>query len=128
MTRIAFAIGDHAAGMMVGSLTALSVRWIVWPGMDMVIAMLLGMVAGMVVPMMLAVLLAPLLGMFQTMIPAMVIGMYGGMLFAMRDAMGAGSSSLGGATAVGALLGAVIVLAISAYDRILRGTVIEAGD
>jgi hypothetical protein len=111
--------------MMVGSLTALSVRWIVWPGMDMVIAMLLGMVAGMVVPMMLGVLLAPLLGMFQTMIPAMVIGMYGGMLFAMRDAMGAGSPSLGGPRWSARRSSC---LAINAYDRILRGTVIEAGD
>ena len=128
MTGAVFMIGDYAAGMIVGSLTAVGVRLIVWPGMDMVIGMLLGMVAGMVVSLMLGLLLSPLLGMFQTMIPAMVIGMFGGMLFAMRDAMGAGSSSLGEATAVGALFGAIMVLALKAYDRILRGTVIDVGD
>jgi hypothetical protein len=123
-----FVIGDYAAGMLIGALTAAGVRAIVWPGMDMVIAMLLGMAFGMVVPMLLGLLLAPLLGMFHMMIPAMVIGMWGGMLFGMRDAMGAGSPSLEAATAVGALLGAVVVLSIKIYDRILQGTVVDVGD
>ena len=82
-----FVIGDYAAGMLIGALTAAGVRAIVWPGMDMVIAMFLGMVAGMVVSMLLALLLAPLLGMFHTMMPAMVVGMWGGMrLKASEDA------------------------------------------
>jgi hypothetical protein len=114
--------------MIVGSLTAVGVRLTVWPEVDMVVGMLLGMVVGMVVSMVLGFLLSPLLGMFHTMIPAMIIGMSGGMLFGMRDSMGAGSSSLGEATVVGALFGAIMVLALKAYDRILRGTVIEAGD
>jgi hypothetical protein len=123
-----FVSGDYAAGMIIGALTAVGVRVIVWPGMDMVIGMLLGMAVGMVVSLILGTLLSPLLGMFQTMIPAMVIGMSGGMLFGMRDSMGAGSSSLGEATAVAALFGAFIVLAIKTYDRILRGAVIDVGD
>jgi hypothetical protein len=123
-----FVIGDYAAGMLIGVLTAAGVRAIVWPGMDMVIAMLLGMAFGMVVPMLLGLLLAPLLGMFHMMIPAMVIGMWGGMLFGMRDAMGAGSPSLEAVTAVGALFGAVVVLGIKTYDRILQGTVVDVGD
>jgi hypothetical protein len=128
VTGTVFAIGDFAAGMIVGSLTAVGVRLSVWPELDMVTGMLLGMVAGMMISMVLGFLLAPLLGMFHTMIPAMIIGMSGGMLFGMRDSMGAGASSLGEATVVGALFGAILVLAIKAYDRILRGTVIEAGD
>jgi len=118
-----FVIGDYAAGMLIGALTAAGVRAIVWPGMDMVIAMFLGMVAGMVVSMLLALLLAPLLGMFHTMMPAMVVGMWGGMLFAMRDAMQAGSSSFTSVTAVGAAFGAIVVLGIRAYDRVLTGSV-----
>jgi len=35
-----FVIGDYLAGMTVGATTALAVRMVVWPGMDMVIAML----------------------------------------------------------------------------------------
>jgi len=64
-----FAIGDYLAGMLIGIMTALAVRAIVWPGMDMVIAMLLGMAVGMVVHFVLGLALAPLLGMFETMIP-----------------------------------------------------------
>lgn len=119
-----FLVGDYLAGMLTGSVTAVGVRLIVGPGMDMVIGMLLGMAAGMVVCLLLGLLLSPLLGMFQTMIPAMIIGMSGGMLFGMRDSMGAGSSALGDAMAVGALLGGIVMLAVKAYDRILRGTVI----
>lgn len=41
-----FVIGDSLAGAWIGSLTALGVRVLVWPGMDMVLAMLLGMGVG----------------------------------------------------------------------------------
>ena len=36
-----FTIGDYVAGMLIGVATALVVRALVWPGMDMVIAMLM---------------------------------------------------------------------------------------
>ena len=68
-----FVIGDYLAGASVGALTAAAVRALVWPGLDMVIAMLLGMAVGMVVHVGLGLLLAPVLGMFQTMAPAMAI-------------------------------------------------------
>ena len=123
-----FAIGDYVAGMLIGVLTALGVRAAVWPGMDMVLAMLVGMVVGMLIHLVLGLLLAPLLGMFYTMMPAMVIGMYGGMLFGMRDSMAAGSHTLTAAATVGALFGALVVLGIQVYDRALRGAVIDAGD
>jgi hypothetical protein len=123
-----FAIGDYAAGMLIAVLTVASVRAVVWPGMDMVVAMFLGMAFGMAVAMLLGLLLAPLLGMFQTMLPGMLIGMWGGMLFAMRDAMGAGSPSLGVAAAVGALFAAILLLGIKTYDGILRGATDDVGD
>jgi len=123
-----FLIGDYAAGALVGVITTLAVRAIVWPGMDMVIAMVLGMAAGMLVHLVVGLGLAPLLGMFETMIPAMFIGMYGGMLFAMRDSMGAGSQTIGQALLVGALFGMVVVAALKVYDRALRGVVLDAGD
>jgi hypothetical protein len=120
-----FVIGDYVAGILIGVLTALGVRAVVWPGMDMVIAMLLGMVIGMVIHTVLGLLLSPLLGMFETMIPASVIGMYGGMLFGMRDSMAAGSRTLTASVIVGALFGALVVLGIKAYDRALRGAVVD---
>lgn len=123
-----FVIGDYAAGMLIGALTALGVRAIVWPGMDMVIAMLLGMAVGMVIHIAMGLLLMPLLGMFETMIPAAVIGMYGGMMFGMRDSMAAGSQTLGAAANVGALFGAIVVLGMKVYNRILQGPVLDAGD
>jgi len=123
-----FVIADYLAGMAIGTLTALAVRAIVWPGMDMVVAMLAGMAAGMALHLVVGLALSPLLGMFETMIPASMIGMYGGMLFAMRDSMGAGSQTLGAAAAVGALFGAVIVLFFHVYDRILKGAVVDTGD
>jgi hypothetical protein len=128
VTGIVFVIGDFAAGMIVGLLTAVGVRLTVWPEVNMVVGMFLGMVVGMAISMVPGFLLSPLLGMFHTMIPAMIIGMSGGMLFGMRDAMGAGAYSLGEETAFGALFGAIVVLVIKACDRILRGSVIEAGD
>ncbi len=123
-----FVFGDYLAGMAIGALTALAVRAIVWPGMDMVIAMLAGMGVGMALHLVVGLLISPLLGMFETMIPASMIGMYGGMLFGMRDSMAAGSQTLAAASTVGAVFGAVIVLLFHAYDRILRGTVVDDGD
>ena len=120
-----FAIGDYLAGMLLGAITALSVRALVWPGMDMVVAMMAGMSIGMILHLVLGLVLSPLLGMFETMIPGVVIGMYGGMMFGMRDSMAAGSLTLGAATLVGALFGAVVVLGVKIYDRILRGAVVE---
>jgi hypothetical protein len=123
-----FALGDLLAGMLMGALTALGVRAAVWPGMDMVLAMLLGSVIGMAIHLVFGLLLAPLLGMFETMIPASVIGMYGGMFFAMRDSMAAGSRTTRAAALVGAVLGLLVVLALKLYNHILRGTVVETGD
>ena len=123
-----FVIGDYGAGMLIGALTALAVRAAVWPGMDMVIAMLLGMVIGMAIHTVLGLLLSPLLGMFETMLPASVIGMYGGMLFGMRDSMAAGSQTLTAALTVGVLFGGIVVLSIKVYDHALRGAVVDAED
>ena len=121
-----FAIGDYLAGILIGVATTLAVRAIVWPGMDMVIAMLIGMALGTVVHLIIGLILAPLVGMFETMVPGSLIGMYGGMLFGMRDSMAAGSFTLASASAVGAVFGAVIVLGVKVYNRILRGAVFEA--
>jgi hypothetical protein len=123
-----FVIGDYLAGMLIGALTALAVRAAVWPGMDMVLAMMVGMAVGMIVHVIIGLLLSPLLGMFETMLTAMWIGMYGGMAFGMRDSMAAGSHTLGAAAMVGALFGAVVVLGVKTYDRIIHGVVIDAGD
>lgn len=120
-----FSIGDFFAGILVGVATTLVVRSIVWPGMDMVLAMLIGMAAGMVVHLLIGLILAPLVGMFETMMPASLIGMYGGMLFGMRDSMAAGSLTLASAVAVGAIFGAVVVLSVKVYDHILRGAVFD---
>jgi len=123
-----FTIGDYVAGMFIGALTALSVRAAVWPGMDMVIAMLLGMGIGMVIHLVLGLVLSPWLGMFETMMPASVIGMYGGMFFGMRDSMAAGSPTLTAAAIVGMLFGALVVLGVKIYNRALRGAVVDTGD
>jgi hypothetical protein len=121
-----FIIGDYVAGVLIGGVTAMGVRLVVWPGMDMVIAMIVGMAAGMGIHAVMGVLIAPLLGMFTTMVPAMIIGMYGGMLFAMRDSMGAGSESLSATAGVGAFFGFIVVVALKLYDRVLRGVVVDA--
>ena len=123
-----FALGDYLFGMLVGVVTALAVRAIVWPGLDMVIAMLLGMAVGMVLHLLLGFVLAPLLGMFHTMMSASLIGMYGGMLFGMRDSMAAGSTTHTAAALVGAAFGAVVVLGMKVYDAALRGAVLDAGN
>jgi hypothetical protein len=122
-----FVIGDYLAGIVIGVVTALLVRAVVWPGMDMVIAMLLGTALGMAVHLFLGLVLSPLLGMFETMVSASLVGMYGGMLFGMRDSMAAGSTTLAAAAAVGAVFGALVVLGVKVYDRALRGAVLDAG-
>ena len=122
-----FAIGDYFAGALIGIATTLAVRLIVWPGMDMVIAMLLGMAAGMVLHLILGFALAPLLGMFETMMPGSLIGMYGGMLFGMRDSMAAGSITLSPAILVGAIFGVIVVAGVKVYGRAIRGAVLDVG-
>jgi len=123
-----FSIGDYLAGVLIGVATTLAVRALVWPGMDMVIGMLIGMAAGTVVHLLLGFILAPLVGMFETMVPASLIGMYGGMLFGMRDSMAAGSLTLTSAATVGAIFGAIVVLGVKVYNRILQGAVFEANN
>lgn len=122
-----FQIGDYLAGAIIGAATAGIVRGIVWPGMDMVIAMLVGGGLGMIVSLVLGFMLSPLLGIVETMVPGSLTGMYGGMLFAMRDSMAAGSRTSTAALAVGAAFGLVMTLAIKIYNYVLRGSVMEAG-
>jgi hypothetical protein len=121
-----FSIGDYVAGILIGVATTLAVRAVIWPGMDMVIAMLIGMGIGTVVHLFVGLVLAPLVGMFETMVPGSLIGMYGGMLFGMRDSMAAGSLTLTSAATVGAIFGAIVVLGVKVYNQILRGPVFEA--
>ena len=121
-----FSIGDYLVGIMIGVATTLAVRAVVWPGVDMVIAMLIGMAVGTAVHLVLGLVVAPLVGMFETMIPGSLIGMYGGMLFGMRDSMAAGSLTLRSAIVVGAIFGAVAVLIVKVYNQVLHGTVVEA--
>src|SRR5258708_27776091 len=123
-----FVIGDYLAGMAVGAFTACAVGGVIYPGMDMVIAMLLGMALGMVVHIVLGLVLAPLIGMFNSMIPASIIGMYGGMFFGMRDSMAAGSRTIAAAIMVGVLFGVIVVAGLQYYDRTLRGAVVDTGD
>jgi hypothetical protein len=59
-----FSIGDYSAGMVVGAATAFVVRMVVWPGMDMVIAMIIGMTLGMLIHIVLGLFMAPLIGHF----------------------------------------------------------------
>jgi hypothetical protein len=120
-----FAIGDYLAGIVIGVATTLAVRAVVWPGMDMVLAMLIGMAIGTVVHLFIGFVLAPLVGMFETMVPGSLIGMYGGMLFGMRDSMSAGSLTLASAITVGAIFGIVVVLGVKVYNSILHGTIFE---
>lgn len=123
-----FLMGDYFTGTLVGSLTALAVRGVIWPGMDMVVAMVLGLALGMIVHLIVGFLFAPLIGMFEAMIPTSLIGMYGGMLFGMRDSMAAGSRTLMEATVVGAAFGVLMVALVHYYDRALRGVIVDAGD
>jgi hypothetical protein len=121
-----FSIGDYLAGILIGVATTLAVRAVIWPGMDMVIAMLIGMALGTAVHLIIGFVLAPLVGMFETMVPGSLIGMYGGMLFGMRDSMAAGSRTLASAAIVGAIFGAIVVLGVKVYSQILHGAVFEA--
>lgn len=123
-----FQIGDYLAGALIGVATALIVRIIIWPGMDMVIAMLVGGGIGMIVSLPIGFMLSPVLGIVETMVPGSLTGMYGGMLFAMRDSMAAGSRTMTAALAVGAIFGIVVTIAMKFYNHVLRGTVTEAGD
>lgn len=120
-----FAIGDYIAGIVIGVITALAVRAVIWPGMDMVIAMLLGMAIGMALDTILGLVVAPLLGISGSMLAAQLIGMYGGMLFAMRDSMAAGSRTHEAAALVGAIFGAIVVLGVKVLDGALHGPVLE---
>jgi hypothetical protein len=123
-----FMVGDYFAGMIVGALTAFAVRMVVWPGMDMVMAMIVGMALGMSIHVVLGLVLAPMIGMFNAMIPASLIGMYGGMFFGMRDSMAAGSRTLMAAIVVGILFGAIVVAGVQYYDRTLHGAIVDTGE
>jgi len=123
-----YQIGDYLAGAVIGMATALIVRIIIWPGMDMVIAMLLGIGLGTIVSLFLGYMLSPMLGAVETMIPGSLTGMYGGMLFAMRDSMAAGSHTMVAAISVGAIFGVAVTLAMKFYNYVLQGTVMEAGN
>jgi hypothetical protein len=120
-----FQIGDYLGGALIGVAAAATVRAVIWPGMDMVIAMLLGMGLGTIVSLLLGYLLSPLLGIVETMIPGSITGMYGGTFFAMRDSMAAGSRTMTAALAVGAVFGIVVTIAMKFYNFVLRGTVME---
>ncbi len=123
-----FTIADYLAGMLIGAATAVGVGTIVHTGMDMVLAMMAGMLIGMIIHVIGGLALAPMIGMFEAMVPAALIGMYGGMFFGMRDAMGAGSPSIGANLTIGALFGGIVVAGVSYYDRTLRGDVIDTGE
>ena len=118
-----FTIGDYLAGGAVGAVTAVGVRAVVSPQLDMVLAMLVGMAIGMIAHLVLTVLLAPVLDPFHVMVPGGLIGMYGGMMFAMRDTMQAHAGSLLHAILVGVTFGVVVVAGVRLYDRAIRGPV-----
>jgi hypothetical protein len=115
-----FAVGDYLAGGLTGAATAVAVRAVVSPDLDVVLAMLMGMGAGMVVHLALSLAMSPVLGLFHCMVPGGLIGMYGGMLFAMRDTMQHHPVSLGRAIVVGIVFGVVVTATIRLYDRALR--------
>jgi hypothetical protein len=123
-----FQIGDCLGGAAIGVVTALVIRIVISPGMDMVLAMLIGMGLGMIVSLLMGYMLAPLLGIIDIMVPGSLSGMYGGMLFAMRDSMAAGSRTMAASLVVGAVFGLLVTLAVKIYNHALRGVVIEAGD
>jgi hypothetical protein len=123
-----FQIGDCLAGAVIGAVTALIVRIIIAPGMDMVIAMLIGGGVGMIMSLLISFLLSPLLGIVETMVPGSLTGMYGGMLFAMRDSMAAGSRTMIAALTVGTIFGVVVTVVMKFYNHALRGTVMDAGE
>jgi hypothetical protein len=118
--QMLFAVGDYLAGGLTGAVTAVAVRAVVSPDLDMVLAMLMGMAAGIVVHLALGLAMSPMLGLFHCMVPGGLIGMYGGMLFAMRDTMQPHPVSLGRAMVVGLVFGVVVTATIRLYDRALR--------
>lgn len=118
--RILFTLGDYLAGGLTGAATAVVVRGIVNPELDMVLAMLIGMAAGMVVHLSIGVALSPLLGLFHCMVPGGLIGMYGGMFFAMRDTMQHHPGSLGRVVVVGIVFGLVVTAGVRLYDRAVQ--------
>jgi hypothetical protein len=117
-----FTAGDYIGGGMTGAATAVTVRALVSPQLDMVLAMLIGMAIGMIVHLVLTVLLSPVLGAFHVMVPGSLIGMYGGMLFAMRDTMQAPPGSMTHTVLVGIIFGLSVVAGVRLYDRALRAT------
>jgi hypothetical protein len=122
---VLFVIGDYLVGALLGGATSLVVRLLIWPGMDMVVAMIIGMGLGMILHFVLGFVVSPLLGMFETMMPGTFTGMYGGMFFAMRDSMAAGSRSMTAALLVGAGFGIAVTIAMKLYNLALRGPVLE---
>ena len=116
--RAFFFVADCIAGALTGVAVTLAVRALVWPGSDMVAAMMVGMGAGTLVHLALGSILAPLLGMFATMVPGMFIGMYGGMLFGMRDSMQ--EVALSTALSVGASFGVAVVVLVEFWNVQLR--------
>ncbi len=123
-----FQIADCLGSAAIGAVTALVIRTVILPGMDMVLAMLVGIGVGMIVSLLMGYMLAPLIGIIDVMVPGSLTGMYGGMLFAMRDSMAAGSRTMAASLVVGAIFGLLVTAAVKVYNYALRGTVIEAGD
>ena len=118
--QVFFAVGDYLAGGLTGAATAVAVRAVVSPDLDMVLAMLIGIAVGTVVHLAVGLVASPLLGLFHAMVPGGLIGMYGGMLFAMRDTMQAHRGSLGRAAVVGVVFGAAVTAGVRLYHRALR--------
>ena len=123
LREILFAAGDYLGGGLTGAVTAIAVRAVVSPDLDMVLAMLVGTVAGMAVHLAIGLLTAPFLGLFHCMVPGGLIGMYGGMLFAMRDVMQAHRGSLAHAVVVGIVFGIAVTAGVRLYDRALRTSI-----
>lgn len=123
--RTLFFVGDCVAGALTAMAVTVVVRLLVWPGLDMVGAMIIGMLAGAVVHLVVGVSLSPMLGMFETMVSGMFIGMYGGMLFGMRDSMQV--IPLGTALTVAAIFGVLVVFLVEFWNRQLRQQSAERG-
>lgn len=111
--RLAFALGDYAAGALVGAATAGGVRTVIDPQWDIALAMLVGMDIGMLCHLVVGLMLSPALGFFHVMVPAGVIGMYGGMLFGMHDAMQPVTPAH--ALAVGSAFGVIVSALVQFY-------------
>ena len=118
LARVAYALGDYAAGVATAIAAAVPVHAVVDPGMDVVVAMLLGTLLGTLAHLLVLGVTVPLVGSFQAMAPGGLIGMYGGMLFGMRDAMQV--ASWPHVVVVAVLFGLAVVAALRLYDRALR--------